>query len=150
MNTFTMLLLQCSSTKISVKKGAKNVPKMMDRRNKNLFPYLALLFYYIWLPKLLRILNEYSSLRSLLSLLFYYTTWSELNKQDRVRLGHSISKQENFPISLSDFNTKLWSSPSVSTDFPISEFSYFVIRSLNHIFLSLTFLISLSDFYCKI
>ena len=32
-----------------------------------------------------------------------------------------------------------WSSPSVSTNFPISEF-------LNHIFLSLTFPISLSDF----
>ena len=31
--------------------------------------------------------------------------------------------------------------------FPISEFSYFIIGFLNHIFLSLTFLISLSDFY---
>ena len=30
--------------------------------------------------------------------------------------------------------------------FPISEFSYFIIGFLNHIFLSLTFLISLSDF----
>ena len=33
----------------------------------------------------------------------------------------------------------LWSSPSVSTFFPISEFSNLVIRFLNHIFLSLTF-----------
>ena len=40
-----------------------------------------------------------------------------------------------------------WSSPSVSTFFPISEFSYFIIRFLNQIFLSLTFPISLSDFY---
>ena len=31
--------------------------------------------------------------------------------------------------------------------FPISEFSYYVLRFLNHIFLSLTFPISLSDFY---
>ena len=41
---------------------------------------------------------------------------------------------------------RLGSSPSVSTFFPISKFSYFVIRFLNHIFLSLTFPISLSDF----
>ena len=34
----------------------------------------------------------------------------------------------------------------VSTFFPISEFSYFVLRFSNHIFLSLTFPISLSDF----
>ena len=32
-----------------------------------------------------------------------------------------------------------WSSPSVSTNFPISEFSYFVIRFLNHIFFVINF-----------
>ena len=35
------------------------------------------------------------------------------------------------------------SSPSVSTFFPISEFSYFIIRFLNHIFLSLKILYSI-------
>ena len=39
-----------------------------------------------------------------------------------------------------------WSSPSVSTFFPISEFSYFLMRFFNHIFLPLIFPISLSDF----
>ena len=48
------------------------------------------------------------------------------------------------PFELS--NIIVWPSPSVSIFFPISEFSYFVIRFLNHIFLSLTFPISLSDF----
>ena len=32
-----------------------------------------------------------------------------------------------------------WSSPSVSTFFPISEFSYFVIRFFNHIFFVIDF-----------
>ena len=41
---------------------------------------------------------------------------------------------------------RLWSSPSVSTFFPISEFSYFIIRFLYQIFLSLTFPIWLLDF----
>ena len=35
------------------------------------------------------------------------------------------------------------SSPSVSTFFPTSEFSYFIIRFLNHIFLSLKILYSI-------
>ena len=38
---------------------------------------------------------------------------------------------------------------SVSTFFPISEFSYFIIRFLNQIFLSFTLQILFSDFTIK-
>ena len=39
-----------------------------------------------------------------------------------------------------------WPSPPGTIHFLIGKFSYFVIRFLNHIFLSLTFPISLLDF----
>ena len=43
----------------------------------------------------------------------------------------------------------LWSNPSVSTFFPISEFSYFVIRFLNQIFFAINFSYFIIRFYYR-
>ena len=52
--------------------------------------------------------------------------------------------------SLSDHGINIfWPSPPGTFHILIGKFSYFVIRFLDHIFLSLTFPISLSEFYLR-
>ena len=81
-----------------------------------------------------------------------HNNWSLQNKRDTLKIPLLLFKVTYSKYSLDwptmDFGCSKIprSSPSVSTFFPISEFSYIIIRFLNHIFLSLTFLISLSDF----
>ena len=66
--------------------------------------------------------------------------------------GHMLMQDqfEELNIMLRKFIARYWSSPSVSTFFPISEFSYFIIRFLDHVFFAINFSYFVIRFYYRV
>ena len=95
-----------------------------------------------WVWEILVWINEYCFKRWLIDLnrRHWRQYGSAFGLSDYAHWGQSFMKLHlSFP---SCWTSLLRSSLSVSTFFPISEFSYFVIGFLNHFFLSLIFPIS--------